>query len=159
MSKTCNPFGKECEQNTDYTAKEVVFNDRKPIPEFRIKNNSQHILIKIKVDGCLIKGQVGVRKCDFLLLDCTDSKAYFIELKGQNLKDAIVQITSTLSQLQPKLKDFKICCRIVQSKVIKATQQQEKKALLRFLKIKFPSNTIASKDLVRIESQKLIEQI
>ncbi|WP_373514581.1 hypothetical protein [Persicitalea sp.] len=159
MSKNCNPFGKKCEQNTNYTAKEIVFKDKKAAPEFRVLNNSRHFLIKLKVDGCLLGEKIGVRKCDFLLLDCTDNKAFFIELKGQNLGDAIDQIKSTIPQLITKLLGFSFCCRIVQSKVFGARQQRYKRDLTFFLKTTFPDNSTKVNDLVRIESQKIIEQI
>ena len=159
MSKNCNPFGKACEQNTDYSAKEIVFKERKNIPEYRVYNNSRHFLVKIQVDGCLLKDKIGIRKCDFLMLDCTANKAFFIELKGQNLGDAVEQIKSTVPQLSPKLSGFSLCCRIVQSKVVRALQQRYKKELTIFFKSNFPQSSANTKDLIRIESQKLIEQI
>ncbi|HEV7348154.1 hypothetical protein [Telluribacter sp.] len=160
MSKYYNPFGHiECTEYCDNKAKFIVFKDKRSKSEYRIENVSHHYLIRIKVDDCLIKEQDKIKKCDYLLLDCSYKKAFFIELKGQNLKDAIIQIKSTILELNSKLLTFSFCCRIVQSKVIKATQQQEKEELIRFLRGKYPLNIKAVKDLVLIGSQKLIEQI
>jgi len=171
MSSSCNPFGKACEEYSGDSANEIIARDkkigkdrkiskdRKLISEYRIVNKSHHYFVKIKVDDCLIKKESGSRKCDFLFLDCTSNKAFFVELKGQDLGDAIEQIKATIPQLHPQLSQFSYCCRIVQSKVIGATQQNKKVALIQFLKSSYPLNSRNTKDLVRIGSQKLIDQI
>jgi len=157
MSSNCNPFG-QC-QEYEGSSENVVVKDHRSSPEYRVSNKSRHYFVKIRVDGCLIAEELGVRKCDYLLLDCTASKVYFIELKGQNLKDAVKQIKDTINRLGLQLDEFSFYGRIVQSRVIKATQQQHKADLIQFMKSAFPKNTKDTKALVRIESQKLIELI
>ena len=95
-----------------------------------------------------------------MILNCTDKKAFFVELKGQNLSDAVNQIQSTLKLLSPRLTDFKFFCRIIQTRVIRSTNQSDKETLIKYLKDKHKSN-IEGKitDLVKIGSQTLIEII
>lgn len=159
MSKNCNPFDKTCEEYSGATANKIAAKDRGSASEYLIINESHHYFVKIKVDDCLIKKESSSRKCDFLFLDCTSEKAFFVELKGQNLGDAIEQVKATIFLLHIRLSQFSYCCRIVQSKVIRATQQNRKAAFIQFLKSTYPQNSKNTKDLVRIESQKLIEQI
>ncbi len=73
MSIDCNPFGAACIEYSGYTAKELLAKDKKAISEYRVVNRSQHYFVKIRVDGCLIEDSLGLRKCDFLFLDCTES--------------------------------------------------------------------------------------
>ena len=122
---------------------------------FKIDNESGHFLVKLR----LIEEQNN-RKCDYLILDCTDKKAFFVELKGQNLSDAVIQIKSTLKLLSPRLTKFRFLCRIVQTRVISSTKQLEQNKLISYLEEKHKSNIEGkSTETVRIESQKLIEII
>ncbi|WP_159468292.1 hypothetical protein [Dyadobacter sp. 3J3] len=159
--KNCNPFLEQifadCLEYSGNTANELSVKDKKGTSQFFIKNNNHH-LIKIRVDDCLIKGS-DKKKCDYLILDCTENTAYFVELKGKKLEDAVLQIESTVNILYAKLRDFNFCCRITQTKV-GGNYQEEKASLFKFLKEKYKSNSnIATRKLIRIESQKLIEII
>ena len=122
---------------------------------FRIENKSGHYLLKLR----LIERQNN-RMCDYLILNCSEKKAFFVELKGQNLSDAVMQIQSTLKTLSPRLSAFKFFARIVQTRVIRSTNQLDKESLIKYLKEKHKSN-IEGKitDLVKIGSEKLIETI
>jgi hypothetical protein len=76
-------------------------------------NKSGKLFGRFRVDGCLI-GEG--KKCDFLILDCKEKKAYFIELKGKDILTALEQIDQSIEILFPKLSDFSINARIVLSK-------------------------------------------
>jgi len=71
-----------------------------------------------KVDACLIKER-DQKKCDYLIL--VDRKsvrhAYFIELKGAGLTDAINQIDNSVKILFGLVNTYKIFGRIVCRKV------------------------------------------
>ena len=80
-------------------------------PEYRYKNQSANHLAKYKVDNGLISDNDP--KCDFLLLNCEQKKAFFIELKGSNIVRAIEQITRSIDFLQGNLSGFAVFARIV----------------------------------------------
>jgi len=67
-------------------------------------NNSGKTTRTIRVDDCLITGHSN--KCDYLLLDDTELKAYFIELKGCDVKHAAIQIIETISRLKKDLSSY-----------------------------------------------------
>ena len=58
-------------------------------------NPNQHLLTKIKVDGCQITD--GIR-CDYLILDHCHNE-YFVELKGKDLPHAVEQLEASIQQL------------------------------------------------------------
>ncbi len=162
MKNNCSSFleqiSSDCIEYSGNAANELSVKDRKGNSQFFIKNNDKHHLIKIRVDDCLIEGS-DKKKCDYLILDCTENTAYFVELKGKKLEDAVLQIKSTVNILHSKLMEFNFCCRITQTKV-GGNYQEEKASLFKFLKEKHKSNSnIAGRKLIRIESQKLIETI
>lgn len=70
--------------------------------EYRFESASANLVTVYQVDACLL-GE-GVRKCDFLLVNCTGKQAYFIELKKANLGAAIGQLLASIDRLFPTLK-------------------------------------------------------
>ncbi len=99
----------------------VFFDERKIINveensrRFVGLNTKQKSFALYCVDGCII---VEGQKCDYLLLNCSELIAYFIELKGSDLIHAVRQINTTLNHLLSDLEDFtKINARIVLTKV------------------------------------------
>ena len=58
-------------------------------------NPNQHLLTKIKIDGCQITD--GIR-CDYLILDHCHNE-YFVELKGKDLPHAVEQLEASIQQL------------------------------------------------------------
>lgn len=100
---------KEYEDNR----KIVVARDKGEKSEYRGNNNSEKLVAKYRVDGGLIKDGA---KCDYLLLDKNESRAYFIELKGSDLIKAIEQIESTIPQIKGDIPEYKINARIVLTK-------------------------------------------
>jgi hypothetical protein len=107
----CNDFFRksECQEFCD-SRKTIVVKDSGNKQEYRVTNNNGKEICKIKVDGCLIKES---ERCDYLILSCEDKSAFFVELKGHDLKKAIVQIDSSLTNLMTEIKEFKIYARIV----------------------------------------------
>jgi hypothetical protein len=59
--------------------------------KFILENKNAKEICKIKIDDGYIASSK-VEKCDFLVLNCPDKVAFFIELKGHNLLKAISQI-------------------------------------------------------------------
>ncbi len=104
MKLSCNPFDTKCVEFED-TRPAVALRDKKAKSRYLAKNNTRKNLICLRVDGCLID-TIQIKKCDYLLLDCQDKIAHYIELKGTDIKTAIEQLTTSISltikQLQGK---------------------------------------------------------
>jgi hypothetical protein len=137
--------------------------EQKEKPEYRIENKSQNLVVKITVDGGLFPTNTKPQKCDYLVLvqfKTNEKVAYFVELKGKDLKTAIEQIQETLRNTHKKLPDFSFRCRISQSKIIAATNQQ-KEQLISYLSKYYDSNVsnIKTSELVKIGKTPLIETI
>lgn len=65
-----------------------------------------------QVDGDVIKDKT-INKCDFLLLNTVKKNAYFIELKGSDIRHAIIQVENTKELLTSQLKGYNYLYRIV----------------------------------------------
>lgn len=101
--KVCNPFGDKCIKFSDNRAFIALRDEKsKSGSEYRAANVGRKNLICLKVDGCLISNQE-TKKCDFLLLDCDNNIAHFIELKGSDLATAIKQLTNSVKQVMQVL--------------------------------------------------------
>ena len=72
----------------------IVFRENKARISFA--NPHRKAYNKITVDGCVIREG---NKCDFLLASCEYGDQYFVELKGENLDYAILQLESTFEKL------------------------------------------------------------
>ncbi|WP_071187851.1 hypothetical protein [Trichormus sp. NMC-1] len=107
----CNDFFRtsECKEFCDIR-KNLVVKDSGNKQEYRITNENAKEICKIRIDRCLIKEG---ERCDYLILSCEDKLAFFVELKGHDLKKAITQIDSSLTKVIHKIQDFKIYARIV----------------------------------------------
>ncbi|MBF0487404.1 MAG: hypothetical protein HQK98_04520 [Nitrospirae bacterium] len=66
--------------------------------EFIINNISKKRFMVIEIDGCIIKKEQ--KKCDYLFINCNESKFYFVELKGRNVPYAVKQILATLDKFK-----------------------------------------------------------
>ncbi|MCL6754171.1 hypothetical protein KBT16_25620 [Nostoc sp. CCCryo 231-06] len=99
----------ECTEYCD-NRRTIVVRDSGNSQEYRVTNSSSKEFCKIRVDNCLIREG---EKCDYLILDCQDKLAFFVELKGQDLKKAFTQIDSSINILIDEIQDFKIYARIV----------------------------------------------
>ncbi|MFQ3575773.1 MAG: hypothetical protein SNJ77_04990 [Cytophagales bacterium] len=110
----CKPYDK-CFEIAEQKIKIVTCSDAKSNIKFTYENDSLDSLTKYKVDGCLINDEDP--KCDFLLLNCTKSISYFVELKGSDLIKAIEQIESSINLLHKDFKDYSVEARIVLTRV------------------------------------------
>lgn len=77
------------------------------------KNPEGKHVRQFKVDGEVFPTGETPKRCDFLLLDDTGLKSYYIELKGSDVLTAIAQIENTISSICPSIKDYAVLCRIV----------------------------------------------
>lgn len=104
---SCDNFrGNVC---AEFTNNRVVAVSEKR-SRYELHNNSAKEICKIKVDGCLINN--GAR-CDYLFLICNDEIAFFVELKGKNLKHAIEQLNNSIDTILPSIGSFKIHARVI----------------------------------------------
>ncbi len=110
----------------------------------------QNYLALYHVDGGIITRN-DAKKCDYLLINCDQKEAFFIELKGSDLIQAIRQIDVSIESLKEKLaNNIAIHARIVLTRV--NTTDLKNTRLLNFeKKIKRLGGS------VRKESQEMIE--
>ncbi len=66
------------------------------------------------LDGDLVKQ---CTCCDYLLLNDSKQKAYFIELKGRNVKDAVSQLESAANMVKSEIPRYERYFRIIGSKM------------------------------------------
>jgi hypothetical protein len=96
--------------------KRVVVKEKRS--SFELINTSRISVEKIKVDGCLISDNS--ERCDWLfVIKSCEEFAYFIELKGCDLKKAISQLESTIISTKDRFKDTSKKCYVVTSRVPK----------------------------------------
>ena len=76
------------------TDSNIVFKENKARISFLNPNRKPYD--RITVDGCVIREG---NKCDFLLASCEFGDQYFVELKGENLEHAILQLESTFAKM------------------------------------------------------------
>lgn len=101
----------ECEE---YPAKVVSRDKGSPCRHIAINPGRKFALRQYQLDGKLIKQQ---RCCDYLLLNDTKKKAYFIELKGSDMLTGIRQLESTGSYMKQELAAYTFFYRLVTSRV------------------------------------------
>ncbi len=93
----------------------VVSRDRGEQREHRAKNpQGQFDLRQYKLDGGLFQQTTC---CDYLLVNDSRKKAYFIELKGKNIDDAVEQLEAGEEKCKAELEGYLFFYRIVCSKV------------------------------------------
>lgn len=91
---------------------------------FKIDNGIGYTIEKVKVDGCLIQNQNGIKSCDYFF-EITHQQnkqvVVYLELKGCDIKKALQQLESALNKFSSQHSSFsnKRCC-IVASRVPKA---------------------------------------
>lgn len=110
----CQPIPK-CFEFVNQQRPTVVCSDHKSSTNFIFDNRSSDSLTKYRVDGCLITDEGA--KCDFLLLNCSKSESFFIELKGSDLIRAVEQIDRSIDLLLNLIIDFNVNARIVLTRV------------------------------------------
>ena len=87
----------------------IVLKD-KGVCEYRALNPQMDQVSAYQVDDNLIKE--GIR-CDFLLLNNTLHEAYYVELKGSDIRHAMEQIKQTVIRLSKYLSEYNPFYRIV----------------------------------------------
>ncbi len=84
-----------------------------------IKNPSAKMIVKIKVDGCLIVDSG--KRCDYMFeIDNPASKVIYLELKGCDIEKAYYQLIDTIDRFIDRHRGIKKECHIVASRVPKA---------------------------------------
>ena len=81
---------------------------------YTLNNKSNYKIKKVRIDKCILQ-QEGEHRCDFLMHATRDKdeKAYFIELKGGALMDAVQQLYDTIVYLKKELTSCEINARII----------------------------------------------
>lgn len=79
------------------------------IGENKSHDNVRHFQID---GGVLPKGKEPVR-CDYLLLNDSNMRAYYIELKGSDIKKAIEQIEASVAMIKASLPHYSVYKRII----------------------------------------------
>lgn len=93
-----------------------VFDRGHPKIKYILKNPKTKELCRIKIDDGYLQSD-NQKKCDFLVLNCESNAAYFVELKGSNLIQAVKQIKRTIDILISNSPAKSINARIILSKV------------------------------------------
>lgn len=155
-----NPCAEFCDSR-----KKIVVKDKGNNQEYRLINNGGKFCCKIRVDGCLIKEG---KKCDYLIVNCSDSLAIFIELKGKKLSEACEQIKCSLEILtqQNYWQDLQVIARIVLNKVSPNPPKTSKSSPINRLRVKLNDHNKQLKnrndlelELVKYKSQVLEETV
>ena len=91
----------------------IVSKDKYTSRVHRALNSERYCVRQYKLDGDLVKNE---KCCDFLLLNDSLKNAYFIELKGGNIDEAVPQLQGGLKNCKAELSDYTLYFRIVVSK-------------------------------------------
>lgn len=117
-----NDKGAECncicfDHSADFThddRKAISVSDKKSATKYMLDNNSRLHHSLYRVDGALITDG---NKCDYLLINCENKRAYFIEIKGSDLNHAIDQIDAALTTLRKSIPNHTVYARIALTRV------------------------------------------
>lgn len=101
----------ECEKYP----KQVVSRDKGSVCKHVAVNPEQKFALRqYQLDGKLVNQKLC---CDYLLLNDSTKKAYFIELKGSDVRHGIKQLEETGKYMRPELLSFTFYYRLVSRKV------------------------------------------
>ena len=100
-----------CLKNYDDRKKVVVEENKK---KYELINSKSDKIAVFQVDGGMISSQSD-KKCDNLMMDVDSKLAIFIELKGSDLKHALIQVDQTIARTIPVLLGHRVFARIVTS--------------------------------------------
>ena len=81
--------------------------------EHRANNINRNNVRHFRVDGKIIIQRTA---CDFLLLNDTKKKAYFIELKGSDAKHGVEQLVATAKEFKNQLSGYDFFYRLILSR-------------------------------------------
>ena len=101
------------------------------------------------VDGGIVPKSYEGERCDYLLLNDDRKSAYYIELKGSDIRKATQQIDASIAMLKADHPGYTVHCRIVYYSGSHEVQSSE---VLRWIRKHNPK-------LVKIKSLKMVEDI
>ena len=77
------------------------------------QNPGHHMIRQYRIDGEVIPKESSELRCDFLVLNDTVPKAYYIELKGSDINRAIDQIENSVRLFKTSLTGYTEFRRII----------------------------------------------
>ena len=104
-----DPQKSKCKKNDKIIVSKDLNTDRKHVAENLKQNNVR----QYQLDGVIIKNQ---KTCDYLVLNDDSKKAFFIELKGRNVSEAISQFEGAILKTKSELLEYSRKFRIISSK-------------------------------------------
>lgn len=104
-----NPNKSLCEIKAKTIVSKDKYTNRKHISDNSKRNNVR----QYHLDGVIIKNE---KSCDYLVLNDDSKKAFFIELKGSNVSEAIPQFEGAIKKLKSELLNYSLKFRIISSK-------------------------------------------
>ena len=104
-----NPNESLCENRAKIIVSKDKYTNRKHISN-NLKGNNVR---QYQLDGIIIKNE---KSCDYLVLNDDSKKAFFIELKGSNVSEAIPQFEGAIKKLSSELLNYSFKFRIISSK-------------------------------------------
>ncbi|WP_177162831.1 hypothetical protein [uncultured Fusobacterium sp.] len=104
-----DPQKSKCKKNDKIIVSKDLNTDRKHVAENLKQNNVR----QYQLDGVIIKNQ---KTCDYLVLNDDSKKAFFIELKGRNVSEAISQFEGAILKTKSELLEYSLKFRIISSK-------------------------------------------
>ena len=91
-----------------------------------VGENKDHDMVRhFQIDGGVLPKDKDPERCDYLLLNDSNQRAYFIELKGSDLTKAISQIEASVAMIAASLPDYSIYKRIIYHTGTKAMQNSD----------------------------------
>ncbi len=103
------PNKSKCKIDAKTIVSKDTNSDRKHIAENINLNNVR----QYQLDGDIIKYE---KSCDFLVLNDDSKNAFFIELKGRNVSEAISQFEGAMLKIKSELSGYSLKFRIITSK-------------------------------------------
>lgn len=76
-------------------------------------NRNAYDVRQFRIDGDVYSKTDSASRCDYLLLNDSKTDAYFIELKGSDIKKAIQQIDSTIADILPSIHNYTVYPRVI----------------------------------------------
>ena len=77
------------------------------------ENKAHHSVRHFKIDGGVLPKDKDPARCDYLLLNDSNQRAYYIELKGSDIKKAIVQIETSVAMIKASIPHYSAYKRII----------------------------------------------
>lgn len=88
----------------------IIVSEEKGRSHRALNQKHSYFVRQYRLDGDIVKYE---KCCDFLVLNDSQKRAYFIELKGTSIKDAAKQLESAIIRFKSEILFYKIFLRIV----------------------------------------------